>query len=226
MRKKVGFVILVSSLLLIGCAAHSRDSKSNAIASLFENAKKESQSSSSLEELSSLNSGDKSSFSSVEESLESDENIASTFSQSQSSSSEETISSHQESISSTSIAPTYDHIDVDLTSMNSTMVYSQVLNMLDEPHLYIGKIVKMAGPFKPYGSTNPSYCFPAILITDATACCASGIEFLLYGVPLCSMAGGNGYPLYEEEATIVGRFETYLEGSDMYIHLVDAIWLK
>ena len=40
------------------------------------------------------------------------------------------------------------------------------------------------------------------------------------------MKGGNGYPLYEEEATIVGRFETYLEGSSMYIHLVDAIWLE
>ena len=122
--------------------------------------------------------------------------------------------------------PVYDNIDIDLTSMSSTMVYSQVLNMLDYPSTYIGSIVKMSGPFRPFDSTVEGYCYPAIVIQDATACCASGIEFLLYGVPRCSMSGGNGYPLYGEEATIVGRFETYLEESYMYIHLVDAIWLK
>ena len=130
------------------------------------------------------------------------------------------------SYSSAEGAPVYDKIDVDLTTMTPTMVYSQVLNMLEEPTKYIGKIIKMSGPFRPFASTDPNYCYPAILITDATACCGSGIEFLLYGVPLCSMKGGNGYPLYEEDATIVGRFETYLEGSDMYIHLVDSIWIK
>ena len=87
-------------------------------------------------------------------------------------------------------------------------------------------IIKMAGPFRPFDSTSPNCCYPAIVVQDATACCASGIEFLLYGVPLCSKEGGNGYPLYNEEATIVGRFETYLEGTYMYTHLVDAIWLK
>ena len=122
--------------------------------------------------------------------------------------------------------PKYETIDIDLTTMNATMVYSEVNNMLSSPSLYVGKIVKMEGPFIPFDSTNPDYCYPAIVIRDATACCASGIEFLLYGVPRCSKAGGNGYPLYNQEATIVGRFETYLEGTDMYVHLVDAIWLE
>lgn len=122
--------------------------------------------------------------------------------------------------------PTYDKIDVDLTTMSSTMVYSEVLNMLDYPSQYVGKIVKMKGPFRPFGSTNEDYCYPAIVIQDATACCASGIEFLLYGIPRCSPKGGDGYPALEEEATIVGRFETYLEGTSMYEHLVDAIWLE
>ena len=129
-------------------------------------------------------------------------------------------------VSSSLDYPKYENIDVDLTTMNATMVYSEVNNMLSSPSSYIGKIVKMEGPFIPFDSTNPDYCYPAIVIRDATACCASGIEFLLYGVPRCSKAGGNGYPLYNEEATIVGRFETYLEGTDMYVHLVDAIWLE
>ena len=123
-------------------------------------------------------------------------------------------------------APTYENIDIDLTTMSATMVYSQVLNMLDEPSSYVNKIVKMSGPFRPFASTNEDYCYPAIVIQDATACCASGIEFLLYGVPRCSPKGGDGYPALEEEATIVGRFETSLEGTSMYIHLGDAIWLK
>ena len=135
-------------------------------------------------------------------------------------------SSNETEFSSIADAPVYDKIDVDLTTMSSTMVYSQVLNMQEEPNKYIGKIIKMSGPFVPYDSTDDNYCFPAILIKDATACCASGIEFLLYGVPLCSKKGGNGYPLYEEEATIIGRFETYIEGRYLYIHLVDAIWVK
>ena len=122
--------------------------------------------------------------------------------------------------------PKYETIDVDLTTMNATMVYSEVNNMLSEPSSYIGKIVKMSGPFVPFDSIDPNYCYPAIVIRDATACCASGIEFLLYGVPRCSKEGGNGYPLYNEEATIVGRFETYLEDTYLYVHLVDAIWLE
>ena len=122
--------------------------------------------------------------------------------------------------------PKYENIDVDLTAMNATMVYSEVNDMLSYPSSYLNKIVKMQGPFLPFESNDPNYCYPAILIRDATACCASGIEFLLYGVPRCSIEGGNGYPLYNEEATIVGRFETYLEGTDMYVHLVDAIWLE
>ena len=122
--------------------------------------------------------------------------------------------------------PTYDNIDIDLTTMNATMVYSEVNDMLSYSSEYVGKIVKMSGPFLPFDGTEYMPCYPAILIRDATACCASGIEFILYGVPLCTVKGGNGYPLYNEEATIVGRFETYLEGTDVYVHLVDAIWLE
>ena len=122
--------------------------------------------------------------------------------------------------------PVYEHIDIDLTTMNATMVFSQVSDMINKPSTYINKIVKVKGPFRPFESTDPNSCYPAILIQDATACCGNGLEFLLYGVPRCTMKGGNGYPLFNEEATVVGRFETYLEDYNLYIHLVDSIWLK
>lgn len=137
------------------------------------------------------------------------------------------ISYSQSSISFNSDGlPVYEHIDIDLTAMNATMVFSQVSDMLNKPSTYAHKIVKVKGPFKPYESTSPDYCYPAIIVQDATACCGNGLEFLLYGVPRCTMQGGNGYPALNEEATVVGRFETYLEDASLFVHLVDAIWLK
>lgn len=124
-------------------------------------------------------------------------------------------------------APTYEKIDYDFTKWDTTLVQNNYLSMESYPSNYVNKVVKIAGPFTPYESTNPNLCYPAIyLFDDATGCCAYCFEFLLYGVPVCSPSGGNGYPLVKENATIVGRFEKYLEGSSVYIHLVDAIWLK
>ena len=198
MKKRVLILIFIA-LFATSCGMNNHGNKSNIIASLFNDAQSTSQK--------------------CEQSSESTASPISSLEIEQS-------SSLKSNGADSSMVPTYDKIDVDLTTMSSTMVYSQVLNMLDYPSEYVGKIIKMAGPFRPFDSTNPNYCYPAIVVQDATACCASGIEFLLYGVPLCSKEGGNGYPLYNEEATIVGRFETYIEGTYMYTHLVDAIWLK
>ena len=43
-----------------------------------------------------------------------------------------------------------DGIDVDLTKLSSTMVYSEVYNMLYTPDDYIGQTVKMNGAFAYY----------------------------------------------------------------------------
>lgn len=40
-----------------------------------------------------------------------------------------------------------DGVDIDLTAMSGTMVYSEVLNMQKTPEAYEGKVVKMSGPF-------------------------------------------------------------------------------
>jgi len=122
--------------------------------------------------------------------------------------------------------PTYSSIDVDLTTMSATMVYSQVLNMMQSPKNYIGKVVKMKGQFMPLDGETKDICYPAIIVKDATECCSKGIEFLLYGIPVCTRDGGNGYPLRSEEATVVGVFQTYSIGKSTYAHLVDSLWLK
>ena len=139
------------------------------------------------------------------------------------------VSSSFENVSNSSddSLPKYEQIDVDLSTMDKAKVPYVYYDMEDYPNQYVNKIVKVSGPFMPYGSVDPTSCYPAIyLFDDSTGCCAYCLEFLLYGVPICSPEGGNGYPLLKQNATIVGRFDKYYEGSSLYFHLVDAIWLE
>ena len=108
-------------------------------------------------------------------------------------------------------------IDIDLTAMSSTMIYSEVQNMMTAPDDYIGKKVKMAGQFNVAEVGDNRYF--ACLIKDATACCASGVEFV--------WAGEHSYPGdYPEEnapITVTGTFTTYKEGEATYCQLKDAV---
>ena len=94
--------------------------------------------------------------------------------------------------------------DVDLTTLSSTMVYSEVY--------------KMNGRFAVYENPNTGAVYTACIIMDATACCSQGLEFVL--------AGEHSYPAdYPEpgtEITVVGTFQTYEENGYVDYHLVDA----
>ena len=80
-----------------------------------------------------------------------------------------------------------DGVDVDLTVLSSTMVYSEVYNMLyNDPAHYLGKTVKARGTFSIYqlvtdGVLQPDPVSYACIISDAAACCAEGMEFVLEG---------------------------------------------
>ena len=106
--------------------------------------------------------------------------------------------------------------DIDLTSMSSTMVYSQVYDMITNPDSYIGKKVKMKGSFT-YGVGDDRYYF-ACLIADATACCSQGIEFVLKDERLFP----DDYPEVGQDITVSGIFNTYREGEYLYCELRDA----
>lgn len=109
-----------------------------------------------------------------------------------------------------------DGIDIDLTAMSSTMVYSEVLNMQQDPESYLGKVVKMKGPFNVTEIDDKRYF--ACIIADATACCSTGIEFVRkgdYNYP-------EDYPEPKQEITVVGTFNTYMEGKSKYLQLKDA----
>lgn len=107
-------------------------------------------------------------------------------------------------------------IDVDLTQMSSTMIYSEVQNMMLKPADYVGKTVKMQGAFSVSEIGENRYF--ACIIKDATACCAQGIEF--------DWAGDHSYPAdYPKDGsdiTVTGEFTTYNEGQQQYCQLKNA----
>lgn len=115
--------------------------------------------------------------------------------------------------------------DVDLTMLSSTMVYSQVYDMMVNPEDYIGKKVRMTGPFTIYQNTDekgqliPDEIYFACVIADATACCAQGLEFVLAG----DYAYPDDYPELGEEIVVSGIFDTYKEYGTLYCHLTEAV---
>lgn len=113
-----------------------------------------------------------------------------------------------------SAASSPEQIDVDLTKLSSTMVYSEVYNMLTEPEKYVGKTVKMTGGYSSFLDENTGAVYRVCMIADASACCAQGMEFVL--------KEGLTYPEMESDITVVGTFQLYDESGTTYCHLVNA----
>ena len=98
-------------------------------------------------------------------------------------------------------------VDLDLTKMSSTFVYSQIFNMMVEPEQYLGKTIKMKGLFASYDlppefGRKKSF---AVIILDATACCQQGIEFIWEGYHPYP----QDYPKEGNPITVTGVFKMY-----------------
>ncbi|MBR2546734.1 MAG: hypothetical protein IKF07_00860 [Eubacterium sp.] len=109
-------------------------------------------------------------------------------------------------------------VDVDLTTLNSTMVYGQVYEMLTSPDDYLGKEIKMGGQFAVYTDEATGKNYFACIISDATACCSQGMEFELEGEHVYP----DDYPEQGAEITVIGTFDTYEEGGTKYCTLREA----
>ena len=102
-------------------------------------------------------------------------------------------------------------IDVDLSSMSSTMMYSQLSNMIEKPSNYEGKYVKAKGVHKTYKNNKTNVTYHAILVYDSSTCCSQALEFIL--------EDETQYPSTDKTITIEGTFGTYSEGSNTYCYL-------
>ena len=111
-------------------------------------------------------------------------------------------------------------VDVDLTVLSTTMVYAEVNNIMTNPGDYIGKTVRMGGPYYTsyYDETGLYYHY--VVIEDATACCAQGLEFIWDG----EHSYPDDYPDERAYIEVAGVFGSYDElGRTYYCLTVDGI---
>ncbi len=119
-------------------------------------------------------------------------------------------------------APVYDEINLDLTKQSSTVVYSQVFNMMLEPESFVGKKIRLNGIATALHDEEENKDYFACIVMDATACCAQGIEFELPP----DMQNPEFYPKDGEEIVVTGVFEMYeTHGFDAF-RLANAVWTK
>ena len=104
-----------------------------------------------------------------------------------------------------------DDVDIDLSKMSTTMMYSYISNMIDNPDDSIGKTVKAKGVHDSFTDENTNITYHAILIYDSTTCCSQALEFIL--------AEDSNYPAKNKNITIEGTFGTYNEGNNTYCYL-------
>ena len=109
-------------------------------------------------------------------------------------------------------------VDVDLTAMSGTMVYSEVSHLMNTPEEYMGKTVKMKGEAASYKDESTGKEYYACIIKDATACCTQGLEY--------ELASGDGYPEDGSEITVVGVVNKYEEDGLPYTVLEKAEMVK
>lgn len=111
-------------------------------------------------------------------------------------------------------------VDIDLTVLSSTMVYAEVYNIMTDPETYLGKTIKVRGPYYPDYDDQSGRCYHYIVIEDATACCAQGLEFIWIG----NHAYPGDYPAEGTRIEVTGVFGEYEEFGEIYYYLtVDGI---
>ena len=72
-------------------------------------------------------------------------------------------------------------IDLDLTKMSATMIYSTIFDMLVMAEDYVDKNIKVTGWFETYTDPQSGELYYAVVVPDATACCQQGLEFVWLG---------------------------------------------
>lgn len=108
------------------------------------------------------------------------------------------------------------NVDVDLTVLTPNMVYAEVYNMMMYPDNYLGKTVKVSGPYYPlyYDGTGNYYHY--VMIEDALACCQNGMEFIW---DEGSHTYPDEYPKEDDIIEIVGELKSYKEENYTYYYL-------
>ncbi len=125
-------------------------------------------------------------------------------------SSEETILNKKSSSSSA--------YDIDLVGLSSTMLVSQINDMVFDADKYVDKTVRITGNFYIYVDELTGNKYYSCLLPDPTGCCLQGFEFQLKDTSIIT----DDYPTHLANIEVVGVYATYDEGEITYCYLKDA----
>ncbi len=120
----------------------------------------------------------------------------------------------------TTTTPALSKVDLDLTKMSATMIYSTIFDMLIMAEDYIEKNIKVKGWFETYVDTETGKLYYAVIVPDATACCQQGLEFVWPG----NHTYPDDFPKPGDDITVTGIYKlietdgvsyTYLEANSV-----------
>ena len=109
-------------------------------------------------------------------------------------------------------------VDFDLSAMSQTVMYAQVYDMVTNTDNYKDKRIRVRGTFNYYQNPDTKREYFAVLVNDATACCAQGIEFVLpesYKYP-------DDYPEQGTPIEVIGLYSVYTEDDQPFVELQNA----
>lgn len=110
-------------------------------------------------------------------------------------------------------------VDVDLSVMDSDMIYATVYQMMSDPEQYVGKTFRIEGKFYVTYDEMTKNQYYYCVIKDAAECCAQGLEFV-WGDG--SHIYPDEYPTDGTEVIVDGTFELYMENDSRYCRLANA----
>ncbi len=110
---------------------------------------------------------------------------------------------------------------MDLTKMNSTMIYSVIYDMLINPQDYYGKSIIVDGYFDTMFNDKLNVRYYYVVVPDATACCVQGLEFMLPK----NKKYPEDYPSVKENMRIKGVLDRYEEEGQFYLY-INAEYVK
>lgn len=120
----------------------------------------------------------------------------------------------------TTTTPAPSKVNLDLTKMSATMIYSTIFDMLIMPEDYVERIIKVKGWFETYTNPQTGEMYYAVVVPDATACCQQGLEFVWKG----NHAYPDDFPKPGQDITVTGIYKmiendgvtyTYLEANSV-----------
>ena len=112
-------------------------------------------------------------------------------------------------------------INLDLTKMSATMIYSTIFDMLIMPEDYIEKTIKLSGWFETYTDPQTGEMYYAVVVPDATACCQQGLEFVWPG----DHKYPEDFPEIKQDITVTGIYKL-IENDGITYNYLEAINLE